>query len=394
MNINNLLNPINNMLNHTNTLNYNNILNDTNIIEIKSLISPACLHEELPITKNAYNNVIKSREIIKNILDKKDDRLLVIVGPCSIHDINAAKEYARMLKHLHDELSDSLFIIMRTYFEKPRSKIGWKGLINDPDLNNSYNINKGLKLARQLLIDINEIGLPTSIEFLDTISPQYLSDLISWGAIGARTTESQLHRELVSGLSMPIGFKNSTEGNINVAIDAMEASRHSHKFLGINFYGLSSIIKTKGNLYSHIILRGSTKKTNYNKEIIDETYINILNRNLIPNIIIDCSHGNSQKKHKNQIKVLNYLINIIKNGYNSITGVMIESNIKEGNQKLDINNLNKLEYGKSITDSCINWEDTSIMLQLLANSIREKRIMNYYFTNTNYNNFNTNSISI
>jgi 3-deoxy-7-phosphoheptulonate synthase len=369
MNINYLLNPI------------NNILNDTNILEIKSLISPACLHEELPITQKAYNNVIQNREIIKNILEKKDDRLLVIIGPCSIHDIKAAKEYAHFLKKLSDEVSDSLVIVMRTYFEKPRTKIGWKGLINDPDLNNSFNINKGLRLARQLLIEINELGLPTAIEFLDTISPQYLSDLISWGAIGARTTESQLHRELVSGLSMPIGFKNSTDGNITVAIDAMEASRHSHKFLGINFYGLSSIIKTKGNLHTHIILRGSNKSTNYNKEIIDETYHNMLDRNLIPNIIIDCSHGNSQKKFKNQLKVINYLINYIKNGYNFITGVMIESNIKEGNQKLDIKNLNNLEYGKSITDECINLEDTIIMLHLLANAVREKRVINYYFTN-------------
>ncbi len=359
----------------------NNILNDTNILEIKPLISPTCLHEELPITKKAYNNVILHREAIKNILDKKDDRLIVIVGPCSIHDIKAAREYAILLKKLQEELSDSLLIIMRTYFEKPRTKIGWKGLINDPDLDNSYNINKGLKLARQLLIEINEMGLATSIEFLDTISPQYLSDLISWGAIGARTTESQLHRELVSGLSMPIGFKNSTDGNITVAIDAIEASKYSHKFLGINFYGLSSIIKTKGNLYTHLILRGSTHQPNYFKEIIDESYSNLLDRKIIPNIMIDCSHGNSQKKYKNQIKIINYLNQLIQNGYNKISGIMLESNLKEGNQKID--DINNLKYGVSITDACIGWEDTVISLNILANSIREKRIHNYYFKNEN-----------
>ena len=360
---------------------FNNILNDTNILEIKPLISPTCLHEELPITKKAYNNVILHREAIKNILDKKDDRLIIIVGPCSIHDIKAAKEYAILLKKLQEELSDSLLIIMRTYFEKPRTKIGWKGLINDPDLDNSYNINKGLKLARQLLIEINEMGLATSIEFLDTISPQYLSDLISWGAIGARTTESQLHRELVSGLSMPIGFKNSTDGNITVAIDAIEASKYSHKFLGINFYGLSSIIKTKGNLYTHLILRGSTHQPNYFKEIIDESYSNLLDRKIIPNIMIDCSHGNSQKKYKNQINIINYLNQLIQNGYNKISGIMLESNLKEGNQKID--DINNLKYGVSITDACIGWEDTVISLNLLANSIREKRIHNYYFKSEN-----------
>jgi 3-deoxy-7-phosphoheptulonate synthase len=355
------------------------ILNDTNITEIKTLISPACLHEEFPMTIKAYNNVIKYREIIKNILDKKDDRLIVIVGPCSIHDITEAKEYATFLQSIQNDLSDSIIIVMRTYFEKPRTKIGWKGLINDPDLNNSFNINKGLKIARQLLIDINEMGIPTAIEFLDTISPQYLSDLISWGAIGARTVESQLHRELVSGLSMPIGFKNSTDGNINIAIDAIEASIHSHKFLGINHYGLSSIIKTKGNPYSHIILRGSRTNTNYEQKYIDQTYNTLVSRNLIPNIIIDCSHGNANKKYKNQISVIKYLIELIKNGYNNISGIMIESNLKEGNQKLDIYNLDKLEYGKSITDECINWNDTYILLQLLANAVREKKVIKSHF---------------
>lgn len=345
-------------------------INDINIKEIKPLISPLLLLEELPISINAYNNVILNRKKIKDVLDKKDDRLIVIVGPCSIHDTQAAKDYALLLKQISDELSDYLIIIMRTYFEKPRTKIGWKGLINDPDLNNTFNINKGLKIARKLLIDINEIGIPTAIEFLDTISPQYFSDLITWGAIGARTTESQLHRELVSGLSMPIGFKNSTDGNIKVAIDAMETSRYSHKFLGTNKYGISSIIKTSGNKYSHIILRGSNISPNYYQNDIDNSYIEINSRQLLSNIIIDCSHGNSYKKSENQIHVINYLTNLIAKGYTKISGVMIESNLKEGNQKLDINNL---EYGKSITDECINWNDTVIILKQLASAILKKR---------------------
>lgn len=356
-------------------LNYN--LNDININNINPLISPALLKQDLPITQKAYQNVIYYRELIKNILEKKDDRLLIVVGPCSIHDIKAAKEYANLLVKLNKELSNELVIVMRTYFEKPRTNIGWKGLINDPDLNNTFNINKGLKIARELLIEINELGLPTAIEFLDTISPQYVSDLISWGAIGARTTESQLHRELVSGLSMPIGFKNSTSGNFQVAIDAIYASRYPHKFLGINSQGLASIIKTNGNLYSHIILRGSTKGPNYYKENIDEVYNKLDSIHLPTNIIVDCSHGNSEKKFKNQLKIINYVINLINNGYNKITGLMIESNLKEGNQKFD--KIENLEYGKSITDECISWDDTLIMLHLLANAIKERRVFNKYF---------------
>lgn len=350
-------------------------INNINVNEINQLISPAYLLNYIKISPVAYENVILNRQKIKNVLDKKDDKLIVIVGPCSIHDIKAAKEYARLLKDISNKLSNELIIIMRTYFEKPRTKIGWKGLINDPDLNNTYNINKGLKQARQLLIDINEIGIPTAIEFLDTISPQYFSDLITWGAIGARTVESQLHRELVSGLSMPVGFKNSTEGNISVAIDAIETSKNPHNFLGINHNGISSIIKTKGNSYSHIILRGSNMGPNYYKSDIDSTYNKMKSRNLIPNIIVDCSHGNSLKKYKNQLRVLEYLNNLIKSGYTNITGIMIESNLESGNQKLDINNLHLLEYGKSITDECINWKDTIDFLIKLSNSIKIQRTL-------------------
>lgn len=354
-----------------------NLLNDTNIKEIDLLISPIQLLTNIPITMNAYNTIILTREKIKNILDKKDDKLIVIVGPCSIHNVQEAKHYATLLHEIQQELSNELLIIMRTYFEKPRSKIGWKGLINDPDLNNTFNINKGLSIARQLLLDINELGLPTAIEFLDTISPQYISDLISWGAIGARTVESQLHRELVSGLSMPIGFKNSTDGNIEVAIDAIEASNHPHKFLGINIYGTPSIIKTSGNKYSHVILRGSNTSTNYDRETINRTHNLMIDRFNKSNIIVDCSHGNSKKKYKNQFNVIMYISQLIQNGNDNITGVMIESNLKEGNQKLEKNK--PLEYGKSITDECINWEDTVIALRILANAVREKRNFKKYF---------------
>jgi 3-deoxy-7-phosphoheptulonate synthase len=338
----------------------NNTLSNTNIYEINSLISPNELLEQIPITKKALDNVILYREIIKKILSKKDNRLLVIVGPCSIHDINSALEYAKKLKELSKKINNTIILVMRTYFEKPRTTIGWKGLINDPDLNYSYNINKGLAMARQLLIDINELGIPTSLEFLDTISPQYISDLISWGAIGARTTESQLHRELVSGLSMPIGFKNSTEGNINIIIEAIKSSLVSHKFLGINSDGIASIIKTKGNPYTHPILRGGNNGPNYKENYIITLEKLLIENNLNTNIMIDCSHGNSNKCYKEQINVINYLIDYIKSG-NKLMGLMIESNLKSGNQKLT----NNLEYGISITDECIDWPTTVMLLQKL-----------------------------
>jgi 3-deoxy-7-phosphoheptulonate synthase len=361
MNLNPLLTPI------------NNGLNDTNIYEIKPLISPDCLLDELPITPKALDNVLLYREIIKNILSKEDHRLLVVVGPCSIHDTKAALEYAVKLKKLSIELQDSIVIVMRTYFEKPRTTIGWKGLINDPDLNDSYNINKGLKIARKLLIDINEIGLPTAIEFLDTISPQYISDLISWGAIGARTTESQLHRELVSGLSMPIGFKNSTTGNIKIIIDAIKSSAFSHKFLGINSNGISSIIKTRGNPHTHAILRGADHGPNYHKEFISTFSKILIEHKISTNIMIDCSHGNSNKSYKEQIKVVEYLIQLINSGNNDIMGLMIESNIKAGNQKLT----NNLQYGVSITDECIDWSTTVVLLKKLKFAVQNNNGKKY-----------------
>lgn len=346
-------------------------LNNINIKNFEYLISPNELIKEIPNNNKIKNFIKNSRQTIKNILNKIDDRLLIIIGPCSIHDPVAALEYATKLKKISDELDNELFIVMRTYFEKPRTTIGWKGLINDPDLNGTYNINKGLTIARKLLFDINNLNLPCSIEFLDTISPQYTSDLISWGAIGARTTECQLHRELTSGLSMPIGFKNGTNGNIKIALDAIESAKEPHNFLGIDETGKASIIQTKGNKNCHIILRGSNEKPNYYIDDIIETSFNMYKRNMLPNIMIDCSHGNSQKNYKNQPNIIKYLSNIIKSGNNNVIGLMIESNLKEGNQKLI--NKETLEYGKSITDSCINFEDSIINLRLLAESIKYRR---------------------
>ena len=293
-------------------------LNNININKFDYLITPKDLINDIP-SNNKINKFVKdSRQTIKNILNKIDDRLLIIIGPCSIHDPIAALDYATKLKKISEEFKDELFIVMRTYFEKPRTTIGWKGLINDPDLNGTYNINKGLHIARKLLVDINNLNLPCSIEFLDTISPQYTSDLISWGAIGARTTECQLHRELTSGLSMPIGFKNGTNGNIKIALDAIECSKEPHNFLGIDEEGKASIIQTKGNKNCHIILRGSTEKPNYYIDDIIETSFCMYKRNILPNIMIDCSHGNSQKNYKNQSKIIKYLSNIIKSGNNNI----------------------------------------------------------------------------
>lgn len=341
-------------------------LNNINIKTFEKLISPKELLEQIPSNDHITKFIKNSRQTIKNILNRIDNRLLIIIGPCSIHDPGAAIEYAHELKKISDKLNDKIFIVMRTYFEKPRTTIGWKGLINDPDLNGSYNINKGLRIARKLLLDINNIGLPVAIEFLDTISPQYTSDLISWGAIGARTTECQLHRELTSGLSMPIGFKNGTNGNIKIALDAIESASQPHNFLGIDETGKASIIQTKGNKDCHIILRGSTDKPNYYIDDIIETSFSIYKRNLLPNIMIDCSHGNSQKNHKNQQKIVKYLSNIIKSGNENVIGLMIESNLKEGNQKL--NNKENLEYGVSITDACINIEDSIKCLEILYKS--------------------------
>uniref|UniRef100_A0AAV1VBY6 3-deoxy-7-phosphoheptulonate synthase n=1 Tax=Peronospora matthiolae TaxID=2874970 RepID=A0AAV1VBY6_9STRA len=347
-------------------------LENRNVLAIKPLVPPACVLEELPVTPQVHELVDVTRDAISRILHGEDDRLVAIVGPCSIHDVVAAMDYAKRLKELADELDGELLVIMRTYFEKPRTTVGWKGLINDPDLNQSFDINKGIRIARKLLLDVNAIGLPVSLEFLDTISPQFTSDLISWGAIGARTTESQLHRELTSGLSMPVGFKNGTGGNARVAVDAAVASSQPHNFLGLNEHGLASIVRTKGNKDCHVILRGGSDGPNYEQKYIDEAAAMLVKAKQPSKIMVDCSHGNSRKVHTNQLKVGSYLAEIIAEGNTKVLGVMVESNIVEGNQSLG-NDPSNLVYGKSITDACINWDDTVIMLRELADAVIKRR---------------------
>ncbi|CEG39360.1 3-deoxy-7-phosphoheptulonate synthase [Plasmopara halstedii] len=347
-------------------------LQDRNVVAIKPLVPPACVLEEFPVTPAVHELVDTTRDAVSRILHGHDDRLVVIVGPCSIHDVDAAIDYAKRLKILADELSGELLVVMRTYFEKPRTTVGWKGLINDPDLDQSFNINKGIRVARKLLLDINTLGLPVGLEFLDTISPQFTSDLISWGAIGARTTESQLHRELSSGLSMPVGFKNGTSGDAKVAVDATVASSQPHNFLGLNEHGLASIVRTKGNKDCHIILRGGSDGPNYEHKYIVETASMLKKAKQPSKVMVDCSHGNSRKLHSNQLKVVNYLADIVAEGDMNVLGVMIESNIVEGNQSLG-DDPSKLVYGQSITDACINWDDTVMALKKLANAVAERR---------------------
>ena len=312
--------------------------------------------------------IIDTRSEIKNILDKTSKKFVIVVGPCSIHDIDAAKEYAIKLKTLKNSLSDNSLLVMRVYFEKPRTVIGWKGLINDPDLDGSFKINNGIKIARQLLIDLSEMNIPCGHEFLDLVSPQYLSDLISWGAIGARTTESQSHRELASGLSCPVGFKNGTDGSIQIAIDAMNAARHSHSFLSVTKEGKSAIFNTAGNNDCHIILRGGNKKTNFSSKDVRESTITLENNNLKPNIMIDASHANSKKDYKKQSTVVEDVKQQICNGEKNIIGIMLESNLVEGNQK--INSREKLKYGQSITDSCIGWNETEEIILSLDEALK------------------------
>ena len=338
----------------------------TSNLKIKSItpiIAPADLRQVFPISGMGSEFVSSSREQIKNIIKRKDSRLMVVVGPCSIHDTRAAIEYGERLARLARQVSDQLFLIMRVYFEKPRTTVGWKGIINDPDMNGSHLISKGLGVARGLLCKMTELQLPVATEMLDPITPEYLADLLCWGAIGARTTESQTHRELASGLSFPIGFKNGTDGNLQIAIDAMIAALHSHSFLGINREGLTSIIQTTGNPDVHIVLRGG-KKANYYPEDISKTEEMLEKNNLFPTIMVDCSHGNSEKNHEKQPLVMKSVIDQIVAGNRSISGVMIESFLEAGNQALpkDPQGLANLKYGLSITDKCIDWETTERML--------------------------------
>ncbi len=344
---------------------------DIRIVDLHQLIAPIVLMEEIPVDEKEAQLVKESREQAENILLGKDDRLLVVVGPCSIHDTKAALEYAQGLKAYADTVSDDLLLIMRVYFEKPRTTVGWKGLINDPGMDNSYDINLGLRTARNLLRDLLKIGIPAGTEFLDTISPQFYADLISWGAIGARTTESQIHRELASGLSMPVGFKNGTGGSIQIALDAIQASQQAHHFLSVTKNGTAAVVATKGNSGCHLILRGSTAGPNFDRENIESVRTRLKEKNLAACVMVDCSHGNSCKDFSKQPEVASNLASQIAEGENAITAVMIESNLLEGNQPM--NDLDKLEYGKSVTDACVSWETTIEMLDNLAQAVRLRR---------------------
>jgi len=334
------------------------------------LITPAELKRSIPLSDKAHDTISKGRRDIENILERKDHRVVVVVGPCSIHDLKAAHEYAERLKVLADKVSDTLLVVMRVYFEKPRTTTGWKGLINDPFMNDSFKITDGLHIGRQLLHDILEIGLPTATEALDPISPQYMQDLIAWSAIGARTTESQTHREMASGLSSSIGFKNGTDGSLTVAINALQSVASPHRFLGINSEGSVSIITTKGNPYAHVVLRGGNGKPNYDSVSVSICEQELVAAGIAPNIMVDCSHANSNKDHNLQPLVLDNVANQIVEGNTSIIGVMMESHLKGGNQKLS-SNLDEMEYGVSVTDACIDWETTEAALVSMADKLRD-----------------------
>ena len=325
------------------------------------LPTPEEIQNLLPASDASLKTVLQGRETIRRILAGQDPRFFIVVGPCSIHDIKEAIDYAKKLKALSQKVDQTMFVLMRVYFEKPRTTVGWKGLINDPRMDDSFHIEEGLKMARQLLLDITQIGLATATEALDPITPQYLSDLISWAAIGARTTESQTHREMASGLSMPVGFKNGTDGNIQVAINAMQSSLTPHHFLGINKEGQISVFMTKGNPHSHVVLRGADNGPNYNPRDIKECEEALVKANLEKRIMVDCSHGNSGKDHKKQPQVFKSCIDQILAGNKSIVGIMVESYLEEGSQKIP-QDLSQLKYGVSVTDQCLGWKDTEAMI--------------------------------
>ncbi|WP_321530731.1 3-deoxy-7-phosphoheptulonate synthase [uncultured Desulfuromonas sp.] len=343
--------------------------NNLNIKGITEVIAPSELRQVFPLSEQSAAFVTRARNEIQDILHNQDQRLMIVVGPCSIHDPEAALDYARRLSKLSHELDDQLHIVMRVYFEKPRTTVGWKGLINDPDLDGSHLISKGLGIARQLFCAITELELPIATEMLDTITPEYFADLISWGAIGARTTESQPHREMSSGLSFPVGFKNSTDGNLQIAMDAMSAARHGHSFLGINRQGKISIVETCGNPDAHIVLRGGSNGPNYQPEAIAFTEKKLADQNLNTAIMVDCSHANSCKDHNRQEEVIVNVLDQIANGNNTIRALMIESNIEEGNQP--IGPQEELKYGVSITDKCIGWETTDRLLRMIHSSLKK-----------------------
>jgi 3-deoxy-7-phosphoheptulonate synthase len=347
-------------------------VDDVRIREIKELAPPAHLLREFPCTEKTEELTYNTRQAIHRILHGSDDRVLVIVGPCSIHDPKAGLEYAQRLLEMKKELERDLVVVMRVYFEKPRTTVGWKGLVNDPDLDGTYQINKGLRLAREFLMEINELGMPAGSEFLDMISPQYYADLVSWGAIGARTTESQVHRELASGLSCPVGFKNGTDGNVRIAVDALKAARAPHHFLSVTKAGHSAIVSTNGNEDCHIILRGG-KHPNYDASSVEAAAKELAGAGLEQRLMIDCSHSNSQKMYQRQVDVARELARQVATGDERIFGVMVESHLKAGRQ--DLVPGKPLAYGQSITDACIGWEDSVPLLRNLADAVRQRRLV-------------------
>src|SRR5881628_1696641 len=344
---------------------------DLHIESFHPLIPPAIILEELPLSEMGSATVTRARQEISRIIAGGDDRLIVVVGPCSVHDPAAARDYAGRLKPLADELADDLCIVMRVYFEKPRTTVGWKGLINDPRLDGIFAINEGLRQARRLLLDLAELGLPAGCEFLDPISPQFTSDLVAWGAIGARTTESQVHRELASGLSMPVGFKNGTDGGVQIAIDAVRAAKHPHQFLGVTEQGLCAIVATSGNPDCHVILRGGASGSNYDAVSVQKTTAALADAKLPPRLMIDTSHGNSDKDYRRQPVAAHDLAEQVAHGEAAIFGVMMESFLVDGRQELK--NPAALRYGQSVTDACMGWEMTVPVLTELARAVRSRR---------------------
>ncbi|WP_166423190.1 3-deoxy-7-phosphoheptulonate synthase [Paraglaciecola sp. 20A4] len=344
-------------------------INNINVTSETVLITPEALKNELPVTDHALSVIQSSRQIISDIIHRKDHRFLVISGPCSIHDIAAAKEYALKLKELHESCKDTLYIVMRVYFEKPRTTVGWKGLINDPHIDDTFDIETGLRKARELLIWLAELEIPVATEALDPISPQYLAELFSWSAIGARTSESQTHREMASGLSMPVGFKNGTDGSLDIAINALQSAASGHSFMGINGEGQVSVIKTQGNPDGHIILRGG-KQPNYDSVCVADCEEEMRSAKLSAGLVVDCSHANSSKDYRRQPLVAKNVVNQILEGNQSVIGIMLESHLKSGNQSNKGKSASELEYGVSITDGCIDWESTDELI----NHMRDKLI--------------------
>jgi 3-deoxy-7-phosphoheptulonate synthase len=349
----------------------NTVTENLRIASIRAVSKPSQVQAELPLSEAAAQTTVNARLETQQILQGRDERLLVVVGPCSIHDPQAALEYAARLGPLRQQLRGQLLILMRVYFEKPRTTVGWKGLINDPDLDDSYDIDRGLRLARRLLLDLNNLGMPAGVEFLDILTPQYIADLVSWGAIGARTTESQLHREMASGLSCPVGFKNGTDGSVKVAVEAVQSARNPHRFLSLTRTGETAIFETRGNADTHIILRGGSTGTNYDAKSVDAACAALSKAGVQPQVMIDFSHANSQKQHKRQLAVAQDVGQQLAGGDRRIIGVMVESHLVEGRQ--EIGPRDKMVYGQSVTDACIHWDDTVELLRGLAASVEQQQ---------------------